>query len=52
MEKMIVIDESYKVLVVLGNLLFMLRSLWSWRNGCNKFEIVMEGGNIVYYFVF
>ena len=51
-EKTIVTDESYKALAAPGNLSPMSRSSWSWRNGCNKPEIVMEGGNIAYHPVF
>lgn len=51
-EKTIVTDKNYKALAAPGNLSPMSRSSWSWRNGCNKPEIVMEGGNIAYHSVF
>lgn len=48
-EKTIVSDATYKALAAPGGISPLSRSSWSWRNGCNKPEIVMEGGNVDLY---
>lgn len=45
-EKTVVTDEQYKALAAPGGISPMSRTSWSWRNGLNKPEIVMEGGNV------
>ena len=45
-EKTVVTDDRYKPLAAPGGISPMSRTSWSWRNGLNKPEIVMEGGNV------
>lgn len=45
-EKTITNDVKYKALAAPGGISPFSRSSWCWRNGLNKPEIVMEGGNV------
>lgn len=51
-EKVVVTDRQYKALAAPGGISPMSRTSWSWRNGLNKPEIVMEGGNVANHPVF